>query len=102
MLDRRQTADLAGPIIPRMELGWLVWDKVEHGKLFVLPDSHCWAGPATGQPCVVCEQPVQVGNECEVAGPNGPVVAHLTCHRAWSRESQVRRQRADSRLAFDD
>jgi hypothetical protein len=82
-----------------MDLGWLVWDKVERGKLFVLPDSHCWAGPATGQQCVVCEQRVQDGNECEVAGPDGPVFAHLTCHTAWARESQVRRQKPDSTAA---
>ena len=79
-----------------MDLGWLVWDKVERGKLFVLPDSRCWAGPATGQPCVVCEQRVHDGNECEVAGSDGPVFAHLQCHTAWSRESQVRRQRPPS------
>jgi hypothetical protein len=44
----------------------------------------------------VCEQPVQGGNECEVAGPDGPVFAHLACHTAWSRESQVRRQKPGS------
>ena len=96
MLGRRQTADLARPIIPRMDLGWLVWDKMERGGLFVLPDARCWAGPATGQPCVVCEQRIQDANECEVAGPDGPVFAHLACHTAWSRESQVRRERPGS------
>jgi hypothetical protein len=73
-----------------MDLGWLVWDKVERGTLFVLPDSQSWDGPATGQPCVVCEARVQDGTECEVVGPDGPVYAHLACYLTWSRESQVR------------
>ena len=77
-----------------MDLGRLVWDKVERGKLFVLPDSQSWAGPATGQLCIVCEERVQDGTECEVAGPDGSVFAHLACHIVWSRESQVRRQRS--------
>jgi hypothetical protein len=79
-----------------MDLAWLVWDKVERGRLFVLPDSRCWAGPATGRPCVVCEQPIQDATEIEAAGPDGPVFAHLPCHTAWSRESQVRRQKPGS------
>jgi hypothetical protein len=44
----------------------------------------------------VCEQHIQDANECEVAGPDGPVFAHLACHTAWSRESHVRRQRPPS------
>jgi hypothetical protein len=60
-----------------MNLGWLVWDKMERGRLFVLPDSQIWAGPATGKQCVVCEQRIQDGNEYEVAGPtDGSVFAH--------------------------
>jgi hypothetical protein len=51
-----------------MDLGWLVWAKVERGTLFVLPDSQSWDGPATGQPCIVCEERVQDGPVCEVAG----------------------------------
>jgi hypothetical protein len=84
-----------------MDLGWLVWDKVERGKLFVLPDSRAWDGPATGQQCIVCEERVQDSPECKVNGPDGPVFAHLACHIAWSRESQVRigRQKPDSPAA---
>jgi hypothetical protein len=82
-----------GCVMATLNLGWLVWDKMERGGLFVLPDPRCWTGPATGQPCVVCEQHIQDANECEVAGPDGPVFAHLACHTAWSRESHVRRQR---------
>jgi hypothetical protein len=78
-----------------MDVGWLVWDKMERGRLFALPDPKCWAGPATGQPCAVCEQRIQDGNECEVVGPDGPVFAHLACHAAWTRESQVRRERPE-------
>jgi hypothetical protein len=80
-----------------MNLGWLVWDKIERGRLFVLPDSQIWAGPATGKECVVCEQRIQEGNECEVASPtDGSVFAHLSCFKAWARESQVRRERPGS------
>jgi hypothetical protein len=75
-------------------LGWLVWDKMERGRLFLLPDAQCWVGPVTGQQCVVCEQGIQGGSECEVTGLDGPVFAHLACHKAWSRESHVRRQRS--------
>jgi hypothetical protein len=83
-----------GCVVSTPNLGWLVWDKMERGRLFLLPDSRCWAGPVTGQQCVVCEQRIEEANECEVAGPDGPVFAHLACHTAWSRESYVRRERS--------
>ena len=80
-------------------LGFLVWDKVERGRLFVLPDTQCWFGPGTGQQCAVCEQRIQDASECEVAGPGGPAFAHLACHTAWSRESQARRHRPNPAAA---
>jgi hypothetical protein len=82
-----------------MDLNGLVWDKVERGRLFVLPDSRAWDGPATGQQCIVCEERVQDSPECKVNGPDGPVFAHLACHIAWSRESQVRRHRPNPAAA---
>ena len=81
---------------PVTDLDLLVWDKVERGRLFLLPDPKCWAGPATGHHCVVCEQRIHDPSECEVVGPDGPVFAHLGCHTVWSLESQVRRQRPAS------
>jgi hypothetical protein len=81
---------------PAKDLGFLVWDKVERGRLFILPDPKGWAGPAAGHQCVVCEQRIHDPSECEVLGPDGPVFAHLACHTAWSLESQVRRQRPAS------
>jgi hypothetical protein len=81
---------------PAKDLDFLVWDKVERGRLFVLPNAQCWVGPATDQQCGVCEQRIRDADECEVTGPDGSVFAHLACHMAWARESQVRRQRAGS------
>ena len=81
---------------PAKDLGFLVWDKVERGRLFVLPNAQCWVGPATDQQCGVCEQRIRDANECEVTGPDGSVFAHLACHMAWARESQVRRHKSGS------
>jgi hypothetical protein len=82
-----------------MNLDWLVWDKMERGRLFVLPDGQCWVGPVTGQQCGVCEQRIQDASECEVDGPDGSVFAHLACHTAWARESQARRHKSGSAAA---
>lgn len=102
-LARTRTPDGPDPAIGELRaknLGWLVWDKMERGRLFLLPDSHCWVTPATGQPCIVCDQRIQDAPECEVEGPDGSVFAHLACHTAWSRESYVRRQRPHSAAAL--
>jgi len=98
-LAKTRTPDGPDPAIAESRaknLGWLVWDKMERGRLFLLPDPRYWAGTPTGQQCIVCEQGIQDAPECEVVGPDGPVFAHLACHKAWSRESYVRRQRPGS------
>ena len=102
-LARTRTPDGPDPAIGELRaknLGWLVWDKMERGRLFLLPDSHCWVTPATGLQCIVCDQRIQDAPECEVEGPDGSVFAHLACHTAWSRESYVRRQRPHSAAAL--
>jgi len=75
-----------------MDPGWLAWDKVERGRLFILPSAQCWVGPVTGQQCGLCEQPIQDATECEVAGPMARCSLISRAIR-WAQESQVRRER---------
>jgi hypothetical protein len=77
----------------------IVWEGIEGGRLFVLPDSQSWAGPPTGQLCIVCERKIQAANEHEIVRPDGPVFAHVKCYAAWYHESEIRRNRPDSTAA---
>jgi hypothetical protein len=74
---------------PPYELACLVRDRITSGKLPVLSNAKCWAGPATGKVCAVCEQCIVSGAECEVGEPNSAVFAHLVCHSLWCKESQT-------------
>src|SRR5207244_8469987 len=59
---------------PPYELGILIRAKIKSGSLFILPDSKCWAGPATGKKtCVACDATIIGGAECELDGWDGSV-----------------------------
>ena len=83
---------------PWDELERLVRDKVRWGALFALKSDKYWTGPATGEPCRVCSQPISRGNECEIHIGRESLYAHLVCHHLWWRESEALRSReADAR-----
>jgi hypothetical protein len=75
------------------DLEYLVRDKIKRGALFVLANSTCVAGAATGKTCVVCDEPMFSGAEAEIHGPKGLVSAHLVCHGIWCQESRTARER---------
>jgi len=76
---------------PPYELGMLIRAKIKSGSLFILPNSKCWAGPATGKKtCVACDATIIGGVECEVGGSDSSVFVHLICHSLWCKESQAR------------
>ena len=73
---------------PPYELSCLVRDRIQSGRLYRLHNAKCWAGPATGKICAVCEQRIVAGTECEVGEPDSAVFAHLVCHGLWCQESR--------------
>ncbi len=74
---------------PPYELGMLIRAKIKSGGLFILPNSKCWAGPATGKKtCAACDATIIGGVECEVGGSDSSVFVHLICHSLWCKESQ--------------
>ena len=82
-----------GGYLPPYELGCLVRDKLKSGKLFILPNAKCWAGPATGRvACAVCDEIIFGGVECEVGEPHSAVFSHLLCHSIWCQESRNLRE----------
>ena len=82
-------------IIEREELLRLVTDKIHRGTLFPLSTQRCWAGPVTGQMCVVCGKTVHEGHEFEIEGPQGAVAAHLGCQRVWREVSANLNEKSD-------
>ncbi|PYM53933.1 MAG: hypothetical protein DMD77_25035 [Candidatus Rokuibacteriota bacterium] len=67
----------------------LIRAKIKSGGLFILPNSKCWAGPATGKKtCAACDATIIGGVECEVGGSDSSVFVHLICHSLWCKESQ--------------
>lgn len=77
---------------PLDELERLVRDKIKRGALFILQDGRAWPSPATMQPCIVCGQMIDRGNDYEVRGPRGYLHTHVVCHSIWHRESLALRR----------
>jgi hypothetical protein len=82
-------------ISEREELIRLVSDKIHRGTLFPLSSKRCWAGPATGQVCVVCGKAVHEGHEFEIEGPQGVVTAHVACESVWREVSTSLNAKSD-------
>jgi hypothetical protein len=79
----------------REKLIGLVSDKIYRGTLFPLSTQRCWAGPATGQVCVVCGKAVREGHEFEIEGPQGAVAAHVACQSVWREVSAILNKTSD-------
>src|SRR6266567_7882133 len=71
------------------DLGFLVWDKVEHGRLFLLPDPKCWAGPATGQQ----DREVSPSPHDQADRSLVNTQEHFTCHQHWEVAGVLRGRR---------
>ena len=89
----------SGAYWPPYELACFVRDKIKSGKLSVLPNARCWAGPATGKLCVVCDVRIFGGAECKVGKVDSAVFAHLVCHSLWCQESQAQSREQDHSAA---
>ena len=81
-----------GVLWPPYELSCLIRDRIKSGRLPLLANAKCWAGPATGKVCAACEQCIVGGAECEVGEPESSVFAHLVCHSIWCAESRMFRE----------
>ena len=39
--------------------------------------------PGATKVCMLCEEPMLLGVECEIGEPGGSVFAHFVCYSAW-------------------
>jgi hypothetical protein len=70
--------------------------KLDAGTLPLDAPAKLWAGQGTGQPCTICEQPIQASEpEYETDYDDGrPAMrCHAGCHALWEEERKRRTER---------
>jgi len=77
------------PIKDDAELKRIITEKRRQGRLPQIPTLRAWAGNGSGEPCSLCESPIDAGQiEYEVEWQHGPDTRllrfHELCYRLWS------------------
>jgi hypothetical protein len=79
-------------------LAEMVYDKLDAGTLPLDAPVKLWAGQGSGQPCMICEQPILASEpeyETEYDDDDGrrAMRFHAGCHAVWEEERKRRTER---------